>query len=102
MGQCPHSVSPLRSEESSHEAIRESWSLQKQEEVGARGKRDPKQRQKMQTQGACDGKTLQKKRHMGRGRMRQLDFKEGRVRKGGAEKWKFTRKKSKCKNRKTT
>ena len=47
----------------------------------------------MQTQGACDGKTLQKKRHMGRGRMRQLDFKEGRVRKGGAEKWKFTNKK---------
>lgn len=39
----------------------------------------------MQTQGACDGKTLQKKRHMGRGRMRQLNFKEGRVRKGGAE-----------------
>lgn len=100
--QCPHSVSPLCSEESNHEGIRERWNLQKPEEAGAGGKRDPTQRQKMQTQGACDAETLQKKRHRGSDRMRQLDFKEGRVRKGVAEKWKFTKKKGKCKNRKTT
>ena len=71
-------------------------------DVQAGFRKGPKRRQKMQTQGASDGETLQKKRHTGSGRMRQLDFKEGRVRKGGAEKWKFTNKKRKCENRKTT
>ena len=72
------------------------------EEAGAGGKRNPTQRLRMQTQGACDAETLQKKRHRGSGRMRQLDFKEGRVRKGVAEEWKFTKKKARSKNGKTT